>query len=212
MGLALLIGNDPLLLSVDQEDPSGLQAGFFYDLFCRNIQHADLGGQDETVVIRDVIAGGTQAVSVQGGAQDLAVCKEDGGRSVPGFHHGGVIVIEIPLVLTHEGIVLPGLGDDDHHGQGQGHTVHVEEFQGVVQHGGVRTGPVHDREDLVQLLLHDGTGHGLLAGQHPVDVAADGVDLAVVGDHAVGMGPVPGRGRIGGKTGVHDGNGGHIVR
>ena len=31
VGLALLVGDDPLLLSVDQQDPAGLQAGFFYN-------------------------------------------------------------------------------------------------------------------------------------------------------------------------------------
>ena len=212
VGLALLIGDDPLLPGVDQEDPPGLQAGFFYNAGSRNIQDADLRGQYEPVVIRDVIAGGPKSVPVQGRAQNFAVCKKDRGRSVPGLHHGGVIVIKIPLILAHEGIVLPGLGDDDHHGQGQRHAVHVEEFQGVVQHGGVRAAAVYDREDLVDVLLHDGAGHGLLAGQHPVDVAADGIDLAVVGDHAVGVGPVPGRGRVCGKTRVHDGDRGHVIR
>ena len=212
VGLALLVGDDPLLLSVDQQDPAGLQAGFFYNTGCRNIQDADLGGQDEAVVIRDVIAGGPKSVPVQGRAQDFAVCKKDRGRSVPGLHHSGVIVIKIPLVLAHEGVVLPGLGDDDHHGQGQGHAVHVEEFQGIVQHGGVRTAPVYDGEDLVDILLHNRAGHGLLSGQHPVDVAADGIDLTVVGDHAVRVGPVPGRGRVCGKTRVHNGDRGHVIR
>ena len=137
VGLALLVGADPLLLRVDQEDPSGLQAGFFYDMSRRNIQDPDLGGQDETIVIGDVIAGGAQTVPVQRRAQDLTVCKKDGRRPVPGLHHGRVIVVEVPFVLAHEGVVLPGLGDDDHHGQGQGHAIHIEEFQGIVQHGGV---------------------------------------------------------------------------
>ena len=75
VGLALLVGDDPLLLSVDQQDPAGLQAGLFYNTGCRNIQDADLGGQDEPVVIRDVIAGGPKSVPVQGRSQNLAVCK-----------------------------------------------------------------------------------------------------------------------------------------
>ena len=212
VGLTFLIGDDPLLPGVDQEDPSGLQTGFFHNAGGRNVQDTYLGCQDEPLVIRDVIAGGPQSVPVQGRSQDLAVCKKNGRRAVPWLHHGGIVVVKIALVLAHESVVFPGFGDDDHHGQGQRHAVHVEEFQGVVQHGGVRAAPVYDREDLVDVLLHDGTGHGLLAGQHPVDIAADGVDLAVVGDHAVGMGPVPGRSCVCGKTRVHNGNCGDIVR
>ena len=56
VGLAFLVGDDPLLLCVDKEDPPGLQAGFFHYMGCRNVQDADFGCQDEPVVIRDVIA------------------------------------------------------------------------------------------------------------------------------------------------------------
>ena len=66
VGLTFLIGDDPLLPGVDQEDPPGLQAGFFYNAGSRNIQDADLRGQYEPVVIRDVIAGGPKSVPVQG--------------------------------------------------------------------------------------------------------------------------------------------------
>ena len=45
-----------------------------------------------------------------------------------------------------------------------------------------------------------------LAGAHPVPVAADGVDLAVVRDVAERVGQRPGRERVGGEPGVHDGD------
>ena len=44
-----------------------------------------------------------------------------------------------------------------------------------------------------------------LARDHPVHVAAQRVDLAVVRDEAVGMGAVPGRERVGGEALVHQG-------
>ena len=43
-----------------------------------------------------------------------------------------------------------------------------------------------------------------LAGGHPVAVAADGVDLAVVRDVAVRVAQRPARERVGGEAGVHD--------
>ena len=39
-----------------------------------------------------------------------------------------------------------------------------------------------------------------LAGVHPVDVAADGVDFAVVGDVAIGMGQLPTGKCVGGEA------------
>ena len=47
-------------------------------------------------------------------------------------------------------------------------------------------------------------GQHRLAGAHPVPVAADGVDLAVVRDVAERVGQRPGREGVGGEPGVHD--------
>ena len=43
---------------------------------------------------------------------------------------------------------------------------------------------------------------------HPVDVAPQGVDLAVVGEEVIRMGAVPAGEGVGGEPGVHHGNGG----
>ena len=48
-------------------------------------------------------------------------------------------------------------------------------------------------------------GEHRLAGPHPVAVAAHGVDLAVVGDAAVGVRQRPRRERVGREAGVHEG-------
>src|SRR3712207_7749585 len=40
-------------------------------------------------------------------------------------------------------------------------------------------------------------------GPHPVAVALDGVDLAVVGDHPIRVGEFPRREGVGGEPGVH---------
>ena len=42
VGLALLVGDDPLLFRVHQEDPAGLEAGFLDDALRLDVQNADL--------------------------------------------------------------------------------------------------------------------------------------------------------------------------
>ena len=51
----------------------------------------------------------------------------------------------------------------------------------------------------------------LLPGEHPVHVAPDGVDLAVVEDESVGVGPLPGGVGVGGEAGVDAGNGAAVL-
>ena len=206
-GLAFLIGDHPFLHRIHQQHLAGLEPGLAQNVLRRNIQHAHLAGQHQTPVLGDVVPGGAQTIAVQHRAHHVAVGEEDGGGAVPGLHHGGVVVIQIPLLPGHAGIIPPGLRDGDHHGQGQGDAVHHQEFQGVVQHGGVGARTGDDGEHLVHVLLHHGGAHGLLPGQHAVGVAPDGVDLAVVQDQAIGVRPLPAGGGVGGEAGVHHGNG-----
>jgi len=113
-------------------------------------------------------------------------------------------VEHIALFPGHILIPSPRLRDAQHHGLWQLDAAVHEKFQCVVQHGRIRAVRLHDRIDSGNLLAQNRRGHRLLAGKHSVDVAADGVDLAVVKNDAVGMRPLP-RGRgVGGEAGMHE--------
>ena len=207
----LLVIHHFALDGVHQQHFAGAQAVLDEDVLRGAFQHAHLGGQDHAAVLGDVVAAGAQAVAVQHRAHDVAVREEDGGGAVPRLQHGGVILVEVPLFGADVLVVLPRLRDGDHHGQGQVHAVHHHEFQRVVQHGGVRAGGVDDGQDLVHVVLQDGAGDALLAGQHGVRVALDGVDLAVVQDEPVGVCTHPAGVGVGGEAAVHHADGGLVV-
>ena len=114
-GLALLVGDDRFAHRVHQKHLARLEPGLAEDVFRRNVQHAHLGGEHQAAVFCNVVPGGPQAVSVQHRTHDVAVGEEDGGRAVPGLHHGGVVMVQIPLLPGHAGIVAPGLGNGNHH-------------------------------------------------------------------------------------------------
>ena len=80
----------------------------------------------------------------------------------------------------------------------------VQQFQHLVEAGGVGGTGSADREDLLDIGTEDvGLDQGL-AGAHPVLVAGNGVDLAVVGDPPERVGQRPRREGVGGEPGVHD--------
>ena len=60
-----------------------------------------------------------------------------------------------------------------------------------------------DREQPVQVAADQVRAEQFLTGAHPVAVALDGVDLAVVGDHPERVRQFPAREGIGGEPGVH---------
>ena len=62
--LELFIIDDPSCHSINQKHLTRMQALFDKDLRRVNVQHAHLGGEDQIVIVRDVISGRTKSVSV----------------------------------------------------------------------------------------------------------------------------------------------------
>jgi hypothetical protein len=118
-----------------------------------------------------------------------------------------VILVEGAPVVVHERVAGPGLGDQHHHGVRQRIAAAHQELEGVVEAGGVGLALVGDRPDLGDVVAEELGIDRRLAGRHPVDVATQRVDLAVMGDHAVGMRELPGREGVGGEALVHERNG-----
>ena len=203
--LHLVVGDDAALLQVDQQHLARLQAPLADDPLFRDRQHAGLRRHDHQTIVGDDVAGRAQAVAVERGADLAAVGESDRGRAVPRLHHRGVVLVEGAAALIHQRVAGPRLGDEDHHRVGQRVAALHEELQGVVEAGGVGLPLVGDRPQLADVLAEQVGGHRGLARRHPVHVAAQRVDLTIVGDVAVGMGELPGREGVGGEALVDEG-------
>ena len=176
-----------------------------------DIQHAHLGGEDQLAVVRDIVPGRAQAVSIQHRPHAVSVGKEDGGRAVPWFHHGGIIMVEIFFILAHAAVVFPGLRNGDHHSQRQLHTAHNHKFQRVVQHSGIRAGCIDGWKNLVQFPFQIFGGHGFFPCPHLVRISQDGVDLPVVYHEPVRMGPLPAWIGVGAEPGMDHGDSRFVI-
>ena len=167
---------------------------------------------DDETVLADGVAERTQAVAVEGGADADAVGEDQAGGAVPGLHERGVVAVEAADLGIEVHGVLPCLGHE--HGQGVADVAPApgQQLEGLVELPGVRRVVVeHGPEERLRAeagLL--GAEHR--AGQHPVAVALDGVDLAVVADRAEGLGPLPGGQRVGREPLVEDREGGLVGR
>ena len=198
--LDLLVGDDAALLGVHQQHAAGLEAAFEADLLGGEVEHAGLGGDNDAVVVGHQVAGGPQAVAVEGGADEAAVGEGDGGRAVPGLHQRGVVFVKGPFFGRHGGVAGPGLGDEHGHDVGQAAPGQVEQLNRVVEDGRIAAARGDDGEQLADVGAEQGRGKHGLAGVHPGDVAAQGVDLAVVAKVAEGVGELPGGEGVGGEA------------
>ena len=170
-------------------------------------QRAGFGRQDDAVVVGDEVARRTQAVAVERRADLLAIGKADGGRAVPRLHQGGMIFVECLALGRHQLVAGPGFRDQHHHRMRQRIAALHEEFERVVETGRIRLALVGDRPELGNIVAEQRRGHRRLARRHPVDVGAQRVDFAVMGDHAVGMRQLPRREGVGREALVHEGDG-----
>ncbi len=202
--LELLVGNEAALVEIDQQHLAGLQPPLGDDVLLRDRQHAHLGGHDDAVVAGDEIAGRTQPVAVERGADLPSIGERDGGGAVPGLHQGGVVLVEGAPFLVHQRIAGPGFRNEHHHGVGEPIAALHQELERVVEAGGIGLALVGDRPELADLLAVERRGDRGLPRRHPVEIAAQRIDLAVVRHHPVGMRQRPGRERIGGEALVHE--------
>ncbi len=193
------------MLEVDQEHLARLQPPFGDDLIFRDRQHPHLGRHDDAAVAGDDVARRAQAVPVERGADLPAVGEGDRRRAVPWLHQRGVVFVEGATLLVHQRITRPRFRDHHHHRMGERVAAHGEEFQGVVEAGGVRLAFIGDRPQLLDIGAELRRRHRGLPGGHPVVVAAQRVDLAVMGDHAVRVRQRPGRESVGGEALMHQG-------
>jgi len=80
-----------------------------------DVEHADLGGEDDQAVGGHPVPARAQAVSVEHGPDHGAVGERDQRGAVPRLHHRGVELVEGAALGVHLAVVLPRLRD--HHEQ-----------------------------------------------------------------------------------------------
>jgi hypothetical protein len=197
VALELVVGDDAALVGVDHEHPPRLQAALGDDALGRQIDDPGLRRQDHAIVVGAPPPGRAQAVAVEGSADDEAVGEDHRRRAVPRLDQRRGVAIERLLVGVHRRVALPGLGDHHHHRVGQRAAAQVQELEQVVELRRVALARDDDRRQALEAAAELGRAELALARVDPADVAAQRVDLAVVGDEAKRLRQVPGRQGVG---------------
>ena len=204
----LFVVHDEAAGGVDAEDLAGAEASFFDDAAFVVVDAAHFAGADDKTVVEDHVACRAQAVPIQNRAYDAPVGVGDGGGAVPRFHERAVVLVEGAAFRANLlfGQPFPRFGD--HHHQGVAHVASAahEQFQRVVQFGTVAAVHADDGIEIFDVVAPVGVGQIVGARHHPVDIAFQRVDLAVVADQAEGLGTFPGGEGVGAVALVEDRN------
>ena len=203
-GAQLVVVDNAPAGKVNLEHLARPQTAARQDVLGAHLDGAHLACQHKATVARHIVAGGTQAVTVEGGTQRATVGKGDGGRAVPGLHEHGLVGIVGAALLTQAVVVVPRLGQQHGCGTRERTTVHDQKLKHIVQNRGVGALAVDDGHHALKIVLQHGAVQVGFAGANPVDVALEGIDLAVVDDKAVGVRALPAGRSVGGVARVDE--------
>ena len=115
--------------------------------------------------------------------------------------------VEAAQLGRHVVAPLVGLGNHHHQRVRQRTAGEHEQLEHVVEGRGVGAAGADHRQHLLEVVAEELGRKLRLARAHPVAVAAERVDLAVVRDHAVRVGELPAREGVRRVAGVHEGEG-----
>ena len=203
--LQLVVGDDAALRRGRRERACpGCSRPLRSDVLRRDVEHAGLGGEHDPAVARLEPAAGPEAVAVEHRADHAAVGERDRGRAVPRFGQALVERVEAAQLVGHVGasayasgtIIISACGSERPASTSSSSTLSntaVSEPPGP-----------DDREHLLDVVAEQVRGELRLARAHPVDVAAQRVDLAVVGDHPIRVRELPARERVRREARVHE--------
>ena len=176
-------------------------------------RHAGFRPGDENAVLGRCIAHRTQAIAIHAGNGPPAIKGGDGSRPVPGLHDRVAVFIHPrPFIGHHLGPLGPGFRDQDRLGHRRRPSGPHQDFKRLVQRRTVGRARLDHRFHIALIAREGGLSDVNLVALHPVDIAADRVDLAIMRQHPEGLGQAPFREGVGGIALVEDGKGRHEGR
>jgi hypothetical protein len=169
-------------LQIDRDHPPAADVQPALDPVIGDAGHPDLGAADQQPVDRLGHPERSQAVAVLARDHPAAIGGADRGRSVPRLHHRVAVGVERAMVVGDHALDRR-LGHQqglDHGRRATGADQHLED---IVQRRRVRAAGLDHRFDDAVVGPEGLGGHADLVAAHPARIAAQGVDLAVVGQH-----------------------------
>mmetsp|Transcript_63498 Transcript_63498/g.168244 ORF Transcript_63498/g.168244 Transcript_63498/m.168244 type:complete len:220 (+) Transcript_63498:3594-4253(+) len=201
--LELRVSLDSVLRKVNPKHLAWRQTTFLNDIFVLHSQDSSLRGKDKPVVFCDIVPARPQPIAVERSAHAVTVSVRDKCWSIPRFHDSRLVLVEVPQLLRHAGIILPSLRH--HHGDHlrKGAASDAEHLEDIVENATVGLIVLDEWEAILQLSPNEIGLHESLARPHRVDVPPEGVDLSVVTEVPEGVRPSPSWERVRGEAAVH---------
>ena len=181
----------PALLQIDTDHLAGADPTFAYNLHFINRHHAGFRADNQHVVLRQGIAKRPETITVKPGNNPAAIRRADGGGSIPRFHDRVAIGVKRLVLDRHIFLVAPAFRDQQGFRHRRAATGADQYLEHRIQRGAVGPARLNNRLHIVGAVSERVGNHADFMAFHPVDIAADGIDLAVMREHTERLRQIP---------------------
>ena len=199
------------ILRVNKQYLTRLQASLANHVAWLEVHHTYFRSHDHQALLRNGVTAGAQTITVEHSACIASVRKEKSGRAVPRFHQYRMIFVEGLEVLAYRVLIVEAFGHEYCHCLRQRESAHHKELEDIVEACRVAHAFLHDGSQVLNVAQCLATQHAFPC-PHPSAVAANGVDLAVVGEQSERLCQRPRRECVGGESRMHQGQTARKVR
>ena len=196
----LVMAEELALLRVDRDHLPSAQAPAFDDVSVLERGHAGFRARDQQAVVGERIAQRSETVPVHADGRPTPVEHGKCSRPVPRLHHRVAIGVERLVFGAHSLRFRPRFGHQQrlrHRRVAAGAHQH---FEDIIECCRIRAARLDHRFDGAVGGPERIAGHANFVALHPVHIALQRVDLAIVAEHAEGLGETPGGEGVGGIT------------
>ena len=196
-------------VEVDRDHLAGPQTALLEHRRLGDHDHPGFRADDQQMIAGQRVAHRPQRVAVEPGDHPAAVGHGERGGTVPCLHDAGEIGVHRAVRVGQRLDPRPGFGDQQQLGGRRVAARADQRLEHRVECRGVAGARRDQRLDVLRMLAEGGRCHLDLVAFHPVLVAADGVDLAVVREAAERLRQPPLREGVGRIALVIDGEARH---
>ncbi len=168
---------------VDRNHLTRAEAAFFNAGFLVDMNHTGFRTRNQKTIAGNCITQRTQTVTVRTTHQPFAAIRRKSSRAIPRFHNRVAIGIEVFIAVRRGSLFRPGFRH--HHGfyHRQVTTGTHHQLEHGIKGSGVRRARLDHRLEVINAVGIGIMCHACFVAFHPVDVTAQRVDFAVMGEN-----------------------------
>ena len=184
-------------VQIDADALAGADAPLGGNILLGQLHHAGFAAHNQQPIGGDGIAHRAQPIAIHAADHPGAIGGAERCGPVPGLHHRIAIEEEVVMRRRHGGIIAERFRHQHRLGHRRITPAAHQQFEHVVEAGGVGIAGLNDRLHIGHISVERWVGEPGLMALHPVHIAMQRVDLAIMRDHPEGLRQAPGREGVG---------------